>query len=179
MLTLVLGGARSGKSRFAESLCINARRVAYIATLRPEDDEMRERVARHRSERPAHWLTIEEPLDIASAADRCDAECDCILLDCLTIWLSNLFWCYRGETPDALRALAARELERLVSAAARCDCVIVSNEVGYGLVPESPVGRTFRDLQGWLNQDAARAADAVYLVVAGIPLAIKRPETAL
>ena len=178
MLTLVLGGARSGKSRFAESLCANARRVAYIATLRPEDDEMRERVARHRSERPPHWLTVEEPLDIARAAERC-GECDYILLDCLTLWLSNLSWCHRAETHDTSRGLAARELARFVSAAARCNCVIVSNEVGYGLVPESAVGRAFRDLQGWLNQDAARAADAVYLVVAGIPLAIKRPEAAL
>jgi adenosylcobinamide kinase/adenosylcobinamide-phosphate guanylyltransferase len=176
MLTLVLGGARSGKSRFAESLCANASRVAYIATLHPDDDEMQERVARHRAGRPADWLTIEEPLDIASAAERCGAECEFILLDCLTIWLSNLCWCHRADSPEQLRAQAARELARFVSATATSHCVMVSNEVGCGLVPESPLGRAFRDLHGWLNQDAARAADSVYLVVAGIPLAIKRPE---
>jgi adenosylcobinamide kinase / adenosylcobinamide-phosphate guanylyltransferase len=176
MLTFVLGGARSGKSRFAQSLCAGARKVAYIATLRPEDQEMHERVAWHRSGRPADWVTIEEPLDIGGAAERCAAECECILLDCLTVWLSNLCASRPEDSADALRAAMEREFVRFVSSAARLDCVMVSNEVGCGLVPEFPLGRLFRDLQGWLNQDAARAADWVYHVVAGIAVVLKRPE---
>ena len=178
MLTLVLGGARSGKSGFAESLGAGARRVAYIATLRPEDDEMRERVARHRSRRRADWLTIEEPLDIAGAAERGAAECDFLLLDCLTVWLSNLCASRPEDSADALWAVASREFARFVSCAAGRDCVVVTNELGCGLVPSFPLGRLFRDLQGWLNQEAARAADCVYQVVAGIPVALKRPEAA-
>ncbi len=176
MLTLVLGGARSGKSRFAESLCAGS--VAYIATLAPEDDEMRARVARHRADRPSNWTTIEEPLDIAAAAEHCCACCDFILLDCLTVWLSNLCASRPEDSDDALRARSAGEFERFVAAAAKRNCVMVSNEVGCGLVPTNRLGRVFRDLQGWLNQDAARAADFVYHVVAGIPVAIKRPEAA-
>ncbi|HTX39539.1 MAG TPA: bifunctional adenosylcobinamide kinase/adenosylcobinamide-phosphate guanylyltransferase [Bryobacteraceae bacterium] len=178
MFTLVLGGARSGKSRFAESLCAGAHKVAYIATLRPEDDEMRERVARHRSDRSSEWLTIEEPLDIAGAAERCAAEYSFILLDCLTLWLSNLCDARRQDSAETLRAAAAQELARLVNCTARSQCVVVTNEVGCGVVPASPLGRVFRDLQGWVNQDAARAADWVYHVVAGIPVALKRPGAA-
>jgi adenosylcobinamide kinase / adenosylcobinamide-phosphate guanylyltransferase len=176
MLTLVIGGARSGKSRFAQSLCAGAARVAYIATARPEDDEMRERVARHRSDRPPHWLTIEETLDIAGAAERCSAKYEFILLDCLTIWLSNLCSSRRKDSNEALRSISARELARFLAAASNSHCVVVTNEVGCGLVPTSPLGRSFRDLQGWVNQDAARVADWVYHMVAGIPVAIKRPE---
>jgi adenosylcobinamide kinase / adenosylcobinamide-phosphate guanylyltransferase len=175
MLTLVIGGARSGKSRFAQSLCAGATKVAYIATGCLEDDEMRERVARHRSDRPPHWLTIEEPLDIAGAAKRCSAEYEFILLDCLTIWLSNLCSSRRNDSDETLRTISTQELTRFLAVAANSHCVIVTNEVGCGLVPTTRLGRSFRDLQGWVNQDAARAADWVYHVVAGIPVAIKRP----
>jgi adenosylcobinamide kinase/adenosylcobinamide-phosphate guanylyltransferase len=175
MFTLVLGGARSGKSRFAQSLCAGSGRVAYIATARPEDDEMRARIARHRSDRNSHWLTIEEPLAIADAVGRC-AECDFILLDCLTLWLSNVYWTRREDSEETVRAAASDELARFAAAASKANCIVVTNEVGCGLVPESAVGRSFRDLQGWINQEAARAADFVYHVVAGIPVAIKRPE---
>jgi adenosylcobinamide kinase/adenosylcobinamide-phosphate guanylyltransferase len=178
MLTLVLGGARSGKSRFAQSLCATGKRVAFIATARPDDDEMRARIARHRGQRPPHWTTIEAPLGIAEAAEHCDADCDFILLDCLTIWLSNYCWDRRSDAPEALQAAASSEVERLIAAVHTAQLVIVTNEVGYGLVPDTPVGRLFRDVQGWLNQDVARAADFVYQVVAGIPLTIKRPEAA-
>ena len=176
MLSLVLGGARSGKSRFAQSLCTGGGRVAYIATARVEDAEFQTRIARHRAERPPHWLTVEEPLDIAKAVECCAKDCDFVLLDCLTLWLSNLSWERRQESEDSLRSAASAEASRLAAAARHSHLVVVSNEVGNGLVPESPLGRAFRDLQGWVNQDVARAADFVYLLVAGIPLTIKRPE---
>ncbi len=176
MLTLVLGGARSGKSRFAQSLCAAGERVAYIATARPDDDEMVARIARHQEHRPASWLTIEEPLAIGKAVERA-RECDFILLDCLTIWLSNLLWERRGETSeDGWRREASVQLADLARAAGAASLVVVTNEVGGGVVPENEVARRFRDLQGWVNQDAAALADTVYLVVAGIPLRIKPRE---
>lgn len=176
MLTVVIGGARSGKSRFAQSLANGLRHVTYIATARVEDDEMRARVARHRADRPPHWQTVEEPLRIADAAERCAADCELILLDCLTLWLSNLSFSRDGEPEDRLFAAAGVELERLAVVARRIDSVVVTNEVGSGVVPESALGRLFRDLQGRVNQDIARAADAVYHMVAGIPIAIKGGE---
>jgi adenosylcobinamide kinase/adenosylcobinamide-phosphate guanylyltransferase len=174
MLTVVIGGARSGKSRFAQSLCADRHRVTYIATARAEDDEMRARVAHHRADRPAHWQTIEEPRAIADAAERCVSECDALLLDCLTLWASNLCFALEDNSEDSLRAAAGVELERLAAISRRIDIVVVTNEVGCGLVPDSALGRLFRDLQGWINQDIARAADVVYHVVAGIPIEIKR-----
>jgi adenosylcobinamide kinase/adenosylcobinamide-phosphate guanylyltransferase len=177
MLTLVLGGARSGKSRFAQSLCSVGRRVLFIATLRLNDDpEMQARVARHRQERPNHWHTIEEPFAIAQIVETCGADFEFILLDCVTLWLSNLSWEHRDHGEDALQTAASEEVARLIAASSRSKVVVVSNEVGYGLVPETSVGRVFRDLQGWLNQQLACAADSVYQVVAGIPMHIKRPE---
>jgi adenosylcobinamide kinase/adenosylcobinamide-phosphate guanylyltransferase len=175
MLSLVIGGARSGKSRFAQSLGTNARRVAYLATARCEDAEMAARIARHRAERPANWMLIEEPLAIASAIEKHAGDYDVILLDCLTLWLSNFCWEHREMAEAEIHAGASREVTRIAAAAGACHVVLVTNEVGCGLVPESPVGRLFRDLQGWINQDAARAADWVYHVVAGIPVAIKQP----
>lgn len=176
MVSLVIGGARSGKSRFALSLPAASDRVAYIATARPSDEEMAARIARHQAQRPAHWVTIEEALDIAGAAERCASDCRFILLDCLTVWLSNFFWEHRQSAEPELHAAASRELQRLLAAAAGRHLVIVTNELGCGLVPESPVGRSFRDIHGWLNQDAARAADWVYHLVAGIAVPIKQPE---
>jgi adenosylcobinamide kinase/adenosylcobinamide-phosphate guanylyltransferase len=173
MLTLVIGGARSGKSRFALQLGCRARRPAYIATARAEDTEMAARIARHREARPAHCITIEEPLDVAGAIGAAARERDFVLLDCLTVWLSNFCWEHRGETEREIEAGALAEMARIGEVSAQSDVVLVTNEVGYGLVPESPVGRLFRDLQGWVNQEAARAADRVYHVVAGIPVQIK------
>ena len=179
MLTLVLGGARSGKSRFAQSLFETEGRVAFIATARADDEEMRARIAHHRQTRPPHWHTIEEPLAIARALETCSAEFNFVLIDCLTLWLSNLCWEHRDCTEEVLRTSASEEVERLIAAASAANVVVVSNEVGYGLVPESPVGRVFRDLQGWLNQNLACASTSVYQVVAGIPIPIKRPEAKL
>jgi adenosylcobinamide kinase/adenosylcobinamide-phosphate guanylyltransferase len=175
MLTLVIGGARSGKSRFAQSLAEGSRKAAYIATSRAEDEEMAARIARHREERPAHWLTVEEPLEIGAALERCAPDCEVAVLDCLTVWLSNLSWEHRESGADCLREAAAREVARLARAAAGTHLVAVSNELGCGLVPESAVARMFRDVHGWMNQDVARAADQVYHVVAGIAVPIKQP----
>jgi adenosylcobinamide kinase/adenosylcobinamide-phosphate guanylyltransferase len=173
MLTLVIGGARSGKSRFALQLGCQSRRPAYIATARADDAEMAARIARHREARPAHWVSIEEPLAVAAAVAAEAPERDFILVDCLTVWLSNFCWEHRDETEHEIEASALAEIAQIAEAAPPSDVVLVTNEVGYGLVPESPVGRLFRDLQGWVNQEAARAADRVFQVVAGIPVQIK------
>jgi adenosylcobinamide kinase/adenosylcobinamide-phosphate guanylyltransferase len=173
MLTLVIGGARSGKSRFAQTLGCHSRRPVYLATARAEDAEMAARIARHREARPGHWVTFEEPLAIARAVAATAHERDFILIDCLTVWLSNFCWEHRDETEGEIEAGALGEIARVAEASAVSEVVLVTNEVGCGLVPESPVGRLFRDLQGWVNQEAARAADRVYHVVAGIPVEIK------
>jgi len=173
MLTLILGGARSGKSRFAQRLATQAARVCYVATLVPGDDaEMRERVARHRSDRPEAWRTIEEPLALGDAVERAAHDAEAVLVDCLTLWLSNLSWEYRAreaELEDAVRA----EVRRIANAARSCHVIAVSNEVGSGTVPESAVARAFRDLQGFANQWTAEMAEQVILVVAGLPLYLK------
>lgn len=176
MLTLVIGGARSGKSRFAQSLCGHAARVAYLATAREEDAEMAERIRRHREGRPADWVTIEEPLEIARALDKLAAGYDVVLLDCLTLWLSNFCREHQADPPAAIESAALREVAQLAAASAAVNTIVVTNEVGAGLVPEMPLGRFFRDIQGWVNQEAARRANAVYYMVAGIPLTIKKAE---
>jgi len=173
MLTLVIGGARSGKSRFALSLGCTASRPAYIATGRPEDAEMAARIERHRQARPEHWLTVEEPLAIATAIGAAAQDRDFVLVDCLTVWLSNFCWEHRDAAERSIEAGALEEIARVAEAAAPTDVVLVTNEVGCGIVPESPIARLFRDLQGWVNQEAARAADRVYHAVAGIPVQIK------
>jgi adenosylcobinamide kinase / adenosylcobinamide-phosphate guanylyltransferase len=176
MLSLVIGGARSGKSRFAQSLGAAAHSALYIATARIEDAEMAARIDRHRQSRPAHWMTVEEPLAIGSVVERHAPSCDFLLLDCLTVWLSNLCWEHRDCAEAAIHAAALHEIARVAAAATGSHVVLVTNEVGCGIVPESAVGRSFRDLHGWVNQEAARWADWVHHLVAGIPVAIKRPE---
>ncbi|MDP3001158.1 MAG: bifunctional adenosylcobinamide kinase/adenosylcobinamide-phosphate guanylyltransferase [Bryobacterales bacterium] len=173
MLTLIIGGARSGKSRFAQSLCPPGARVAFVATARPDDDEMRARVERHRVGRPASWTTIEEPPSPADAILRAPSEADFILVDCLTVWLGNLCWEYRDRPATEIESAALAEIDRIAAAATTRRVILVSNEVGAGIVPENPVGRLFRDLQGLVNQRAAVAADRVFHTVAGIPLRIK------
>lgn len=177
MLTLVIGGARSGKSRLAQSLCPASARVAYVATARVEDGEMRARVARHRQQRPAHWLTFEEPLALDAAVDRALPESEVLLIDCLTVWLSNLQYQHRKLSADRMEAIALAQLDHVIAAAARCHLILVSNEVGCGIVPMTKVGRLFRDLQGRVNQYVAARADRVILTVAGIPLQIKPPSS--
>ena len=173
MLTFLIGGARSGKSRAAESLCNGAARVAYIATARAGDDEMRTRIARHRHDRPAHWDTFEEPLAIAPLLLKLKLEYDVLLLDCLTVWLSNSLYDLRRHPLNEIEDRVLAQLEEVTSAASGAHLVIVSNEVGTGIVPATKVGRTFRDLQGLANQRVAAAADHVFMMVAGIPIQIK------
>ncbi len=164
---LVLGGARSGKSAFAERLVVESglERVC-IATARPGDAEMRKRIAEHRSRRGAGWLTVEAPEQLEYALTAEAREGRAVLVDCLTLWLSNLM--HTGaDTELRGQALAdtARRLPALV--------VFVSNEVGLGLVPETPLGRSFRDAQGRLNQAVAGVADRVVFMAAGLPLYLK------
>lgn len=173
MLTLVIGGARSGKTRYAQSLCASARRVAYLATARAEDEEMRARIARHQSDRPAAWSTIEEPLALAAALRRASTETEVILVDCLTVWLSNLCWDLRDHAAPEIERAALAEIDAIEAAARVCDVVLVSNEVGGGIVPDNPLARLFRDMQGLVNQRAAAAAQRVFLTVAGIAVRIK------
>jgi adenosylcobinamide kinase/adenosylcobinamide-phosphate guanylyltransferase len=177
MLTLILGGVRSGKSRLAQRLAAKAERVSYVATCQSgQDSEMLARIERHRADRPSGWRTIEEPLALAEAVERTARDSDAILVDCLTIWLSNLSWEHRevgGAGAFACEAAMRSQLQRLAAAARQCRVILVSNELGAGTVPESAVTRAFRDTHGLMNQWAAEAADEVILTVAGLPLYLK------
>jgi adenosylcobinamide kinase/adenosylcobinamide-phosphate guanylyltransferase len=174
MLTFILGGARSGKSRLAQRLAERCQRVCYVATAPAASDaEMNQRIARHRADRPASWRTIEEPLRLADAVDQAAQDADAILVDCLTLWLSNLFWENRDNPPEHVEESVQSQLGRIAGARNSCHIILVSNEVGSGTVPEPAVTRAFRDAQGLLNQWAAEAADEVILAVAGLPLYLK------
>ena len=165
--TLVLGGARSGKSRFAQGLAEQqAGRLLYVATAAAHDSEMAERIARHRQDRGGRWETVEEQIDLAGVLDRHGREGNVLLVDCLTLWLSNLMLAERDldAAADALAAALVRQEGQVI---------LVSNEVGSGIVPETPLGRAFRDEAGRLNQTIAAKADRVALVVAGLPLWLK------
>ena len=159
-VTLILGGARSGKSRYAEGLAGGG---VLIATAQAHDDEMAARIARHRADRAAGWEVREVPLDLSDALDDVKEDRP-VLVDCLTLWLSNLLLAGREEEADALGAALT---------ACRADVICVSNEVGQGIVPATPLGRAFRDAQGRLNQRVAAQADRVVLMVAGIPMVVK------
>jgi len=166
--TLVLGGARSGKSSFAEQLVeASGLERVYLATATAEDDEMRSRIAHHRERRGNGWITVEEPLALVDALTREATRGRAVLVDCLTLWLSNLM--FSGRDPD----VEARRLTRFLGVA-RYPIIFVSNEVGLGLVPETPLGRSFRDAQGRLNQIIAAAVPDVVFIAAGLPLWLKR-----
>jgi adenosylcobinamide kinase/adenosylcobinamide-phosphate guanylyltransferase len=176
MLTLILGGARSGKSKLAQRLAISAGRVTYVATATgSQDSEMTARIELHRAGRPSSWQTIEEPLALASAVERASKDSDAVLVDCLTVWLSNLSWEYRDRDslPHRLESVAHSDIERIAVAARQSYVILVSNELGSGTVPEPAVTRAFRDVHGIMNQCAAEAADEVILTVAGLPLHLK------
>ncbi len=165
-LTLVIGGARSGKSRFAEGLVVASGRVRhYIATAQAWDDEMRARIADHQVDRGTDWITTEAPLDLGPALQQA-ASGDAVLLDCATLWLSNHLLADHDLDAECTKLLAA------LSACA-APVVIVSNEVGFGIVPDNALARRFRDAQGRLNQQLAAQAGLVVLVVAGLPMAMK------
>lgn len=166
--TLVLGGARSGKSVFAEKLIGDSGLArVYLATATAGDDEMRTRIAHHRTQRGEGWITVEEPLALVDALTRETTHGRAVLVDCLTLWLSNLM--FAGRDPD----VETRRLTRFLGVA-KYPVVLVSNEVGLGLVPETKLGRDFRDAQGRLNQCVAAVVSDVAFVAAGLPLWLKR-----
>jgi adenosylcobinamide kinase/adenosylcobinamide-phosphate guanylyltransferase len=164
MLTLITGGARSGKTRFALSIAGETQPCTYIATAELRDEEMRERARRHRTERGDRWRTIEEPYDIA---ERVKGMTGVVIVDCLTIWLSN--WMLREERE------VERQIDELFSAfeTAPCHVIAVTNEVGSSIVPDNILARRFRDWSGFMNQRAAASAAGVYLMVCGMPLRVK------
>lgn len=168
---LVTGGARSGKSRFAESLALARPPLrGYLATAEPGDAEMVERIARHRGRRGDEWETLEEPLLVGEAIAAADGRFEVVLMDCVTLWMSNLlFHCEGG----AAEALARVESFTGSFAGLKTPLVLVTNEVGMGIVPEHPLARAFRDLAGEANELIAAAADEVYVCFSGLPLKLK------
>ncbi|MBI3810231.1 MAG: bifunctional adenosylcobinamide kinase/adenosylcobinamide-phosphate guanylyltransferase [Nitrospirae bacterium] len=169
-LILVTGGARSGKSAYALSLERPGMRKAFLATCEPLDEEMRSKVARHRAQRSADWVTIEEPLEIETSLHALEGRFDLVVVDCLTLWLNNLLM-HGASTEEVLRKTD------LVLASARAVkgwVVFVSNEIGMGIVPADAMVRVFRDLAGAVNQRVAQEADEVYFLVAGLPVVVKR-----
>lgn len=199
LITFVIGGARSGKSRFALELAnnyipskegvhggdaISLMRKAYIATAQAMDNEMKERIEKHKEERSEEWTTFEEPLNISTLITEINKSYDVVLIDCLTMWLSNLMT--RRQNTENRTQTVETELENFLDtikvlknfsvcdlASGPCSLFIVSNEVGLGIVPDNTLSRRFRDMAGHLNQAVAAASDEVYLVTAGIPLKIK------
>jgi adenosylcobinamide kinase/adenosylcobinamide-phosphate guanylyltransferase len=166
-VSLVLGGARSGKSRFAEQLMARVpRNRAYLATAEIFDDEMAERIRLHREQRGPDWRTVEAPIDLASVLVRETERGDAVLVDCLTLWLSNLM----GATRDI-----EQETAQLIGSLPQLGgpVVFVANEVGLGIVPDNALARRFRDHAGRLNQAVAAAADQVFFIAAGLPLRLK------
>ena len=168
-IVLVTGGARSGKSRYAMDAARPYQRRAFIATAIPFDEEMKDRIAKHRADRRDEYLTIEEPVDLASAIAALPPGLNVALIDCLTVWLGNLVHHYGPETSWF------PEIDAFLDVLARppCNMVIVTNEVGMGIVPDNPMARAFRDLAGRANALVAAAANEVVLLVSGIPVVIK------
>lgn len=165
-LTLVLGGARSGKSAFSEQLAMRSGlRKTYVATAQAFDDEMAKRIRDHQVSRGDGWHTIEAPLDLATTLEKVQAN-DIVLIDCLTLWLSNLMLQNLDIETETAAFLSVLE-------SAKTPVICVSNEVGMGLVPDNAMGRAFRDAQGVLNRQVAAQADLAVFVAAGLPLVLK------
>ena len=168
MKELILGGARSGKSAFAQRRALaSGLNVIYFATAQAGDAEMAERIARHRAERPKDWGLIEEPLALAKALNNCAAPDRCLLVDCLTLWLGNLL----AAGDDRLDAETSALLDAIPGLPGQI--LLVSNEVGQGIVPANPLARRFRDEAGRLHQAVAGRCDRATFVVAGLPLTLK------
>ena len=171
--TLILGGAKSGKTtlglKLAEARCENP---VYLATAQARDEEMRVRIQRHQAERGPNWTTLEEPVEIAAALDLHSIEGRVILVDCLTLWLNNLM-----AGPEAWEEAATRRGDELASLLPGLPggVILVSNEVGLGIVPSNRLARVFRDLAGSLNQRLAKVCDQVIFCAAGLPLTLKGP----
>ena len=179
-IVFVLGGARSGKSAWAEGRALEMERagasVTYLATCehRPGDAEMSDRIARHRSRRPATWRTAEEPYALEEAFSALEAG-SVVLVDCLSLWVSNLLLIAPEQGDMGTSDAILERVRRFFDAAKRAsaDVIVVSNETGCGVVPPSHLGRLYRDILGWANQEAAQAADEVWFVVAGLPRRLK------
>lgn len=176
-LILVLGGARSGKSAFAQEKAqeLGGEQVLFVATAEAWDEEMRQRIERHQRERPAGWRTLEVQRNVGRAILKHPGEARVVLVDCLTVLVSNLLTDVDDPFAPEVEARVTAEVEELAACTEQLatDLIVVSNEVGAGLVPPYPQGRAYRDLLGQANQALARRADEVYLLVAGIPLMLK------
>src|SRR5208282_814078 len=170
-ITLITGGARSGKSGYAieRALAHRGPRRIFVATAQALDDEMRARIEHHRATRAPAFETVEEPLNVVAALAGLEGRADVVVLDCLTLWVSNLMAFYSGDTAVLCEA---DSLAKVLGEASYAS-VIVTDEVGAGIVPDNPASRRFRDLLGWTNQKVAKVADEVILMVAGLPLRVK------
>jgi len=169
-ITLVLGGARSGKSSYAQQLASSCDKVTFIATAQPSDDEMRLRIQRHQQERPASWSTVEVQVDVDLAVARYSPASEVLLIDCLALYVANIM-ALEHNNEEKIQERVNRLCQALQSA--ESSVVLVSNEVGSGVHPSHPSGRFFRDLLGRINQQVAQVADNVLLMVAGCPLPVK------
>jgi len=168
-VVFITGGARSGKSRFAQKgAASSGLPVVYVATASARDEEMKTRIEEHRRSRPKEWLTIEEEVDLLGAISTLK-EVHAVIIDCLTLWTSNLV--ERGFEDSQVLSKTEELLEYMKSS--RHVFFVISNEIGWGVVPLTPLGRRFRDLQGLVNQMVAKRADEVYLMVCGLPLKVK------
>lgn len=176
-LILITGGVRSGKSSFAEALAQElGSKIAYIATGQALDEEMAERIAKHRQMRPQHWQTYEEPVQVEKMIPEISSTAEIIILDCLNFLVANLMSDYEeGESKEPLVSKIRDKIDALVAEALKSSAaiIVVSNEVGSSLVPTNSAGRFFQEQLGQANQAIALHADLVYLMVAGIPLLIK------
>ncbi len=168
-ITLITGGARSGKSQRVLQICEQYEKKVFVATAQAVDDEMSSRIQKHKKERGADWTTIEAPVDLASAIKKVDGENPVVVVDCLTVWVGNLLHHLKNE--EQIENAISRFLRVLDDPTA--DIVLVTNEVGFGIVPANSEARAYRDILGSLNQRVAKRADSVQLMVCGIPMSIK------
>ena len=166
-VTLITGGGRSGKSSEALTIAAPYARKAFIATAMPFDDEMQKRIDNHKRERDGSFTTIEEPLDLAGALGSLSGRFDAAIIDCLPVWLGNCLHLCPNELPARIDALTA------AIESAPCDLIIVTNEVGMGIIPDNELSRHYRDMLGSLNQRIASLASRVILMVCGIPVSVK------
>lgn len=180
-MKLVTGGARSGKSRHAERLAANSERVLYIATSKIFDDEMETRIQHHRDSRPAHWRTVEQYRELNTVINEQNDAQEAVLLECITTLITNVMFDAAGDQPEddwdfvLMEQVVNQQIDILLAAcsASPAQVILVTNEVGMGIVPENRLARHFRDIAGRVNQRLAQSADEVWLVVSGIGVKIK------